>query len=271
MTIQEALQWGITQLRTQLNAFLDSEVLLASILQTDRSFLKINPQKNITEAEFDLYKKFIQERKENRPVAYIIGKKKWADFELFVNENVLIPRDETEVLCNKIIQEWKAKSPQRVLDIGTGSGCIALFLRKIFSEADILALDDSKRALKVAQKNAEKQGMNIRFQHSDLLSAIKEGLFFDIIVANLPYVPEKLEVSGDVRKEPPQAIFSGIDGLDHIRRLNQQIEEKEIGFQELWLEFLPQQKEKIEQIFRLKKVEFKKDIGGDIFFACIKK
>lgn len=267
MNIKESLTFGMHELQKLEFPLFESEVLLAQVLDQSRAFLKMFPLTLLDDDEERLYREFIQKRSKNIPTAYISGVKQWGDFEIKVNERVLIPRDETEVLCEKIIEE--ARLPQRILDVGTGSGILALFLKNKYRDAQVVALDISPDALEVARTNADEYGLAIDFRESDMLSALPDGDSWDLIVANLPYVPTKMKISEDVRKEPVQALFSGDDGLDHIRRLALDIDEKNIQFQELWLEFLPKQKKEIEQIFRSKKVSFFKDIGGDVFFAKI--
>lgn len=266
MNIKESLDWGKKQLGAFEYPFLESEILLAHALDQTRAFLKMFPFYDLEEEEVFLYKKFIQKRKEFIPVAYIIGHKEWGELELYIDESVLIPRDETENLCH-LIRDTE-KSPKSILDIGTGSGAIALFLKKSFPSASLMGVDISKEALIVAQKNADTYKMDIDFRESDLLDTVPMDSW-DILVANLPYLPAHLSVSLDVRKEPSLALFSGEDGLDLIRRLEEQLTQKKVSFGSLWLEFLPKQKNKIEQIFSSYKILFQKNIEGQIFFARI--
>lgn len=270
MNIQQALQWGIAELKDLENPSLESEVLLSSVLQCDRAFLKAHSDKEIPFWKWLLNKKFVQERKQRIPVAYILGHKDWGEMRLVVNNNVLIPRDETEVLCHHILQKKRSFSPQSILDVGTGSGSIGLFLARNFLSADITGLDISHKALKVARRNAILNHVkNIRLLHSNLLGALSHGESFDIIVANLPYLPQKLEISPEVSREPKEALFSGKDGLDSLRIFADQVQEKDIQFQELWLEFLPSQKEAIQEIFAHQKYQFFTDSGQDVFFVCV--
>ena len=131
-----------------------------------------------------------------------------------------------------------------------------------------MALDISKKALAVARKNAAQQKQLVDFEYSDLLSAVESGTHFDVIVANLPYVPENIVVTKEVQQEPHSAIFSGVDGFDHLRRFA--LELQNISFSTLWLEFLPSQKEGIIEIFKDYEVTFKGDVAGNLFFAEIK-
>lgn len=255
--------------KTCKNPRLEAEILLGHILKKDRVWLKTNTEKNLSFWTYLQLLCYSWKRRCGLPLAYICGRKHWADFELAVDQNVLIPRDETEILCHHIVNAMRNWQPKSILDIGTGSGAIALFLKRHFPNAKILATDLSPTALEIARRNAEKHNFDIQFQHSDLLQSIPQNAPFDLITANLPYVPNEMSVSREVQKEPRNAIFSGSDGLDHIRALAQQLQAKNINFRELWLEFLPQQYPSIEKIFEKYEVIPFEDEGGDIFFAKI--
>jgi len=279
MEIHDALQWGMGELCSLDQPRLEAEVLLCHVLGAERIFLKTHPEKKISWWSFLLYKKCVQKRKKGIPVAYIVGYKDWGGMRVSVNKHVLIPRDETEILCEHIMAEKRESAPRHILDMGTGSGCIALSLVRAFPTAEIIALDNSSKALRVARKNFSSSTLigdaymrplqQIRFMQSDLLEKIPTHSAFDLIVANLPYVPETLAVSPEVRKEPHQAIFSGSDGLDLIRKFSQQLKEKQIIFSELWLEFLPFQQKEIKKIFSGYQIKFFTDCGGTVFFARI--
>lgn len=202
-------------------------------------------------------------------MAYILGYKVWMDFKIFVNRRVLIPRDETELLVRHILAEPRSFPLHQILDVGTGSGCIAIFLKKNFPSAHVSALDDSRNALRIARKNAHSLRADIHFLRSNLLQCIPERTHFDLIVANLPYVPDKLSLSTEVLAEPHEALFGGADGLDLIRRLAAEIQEKHISFRELWLEFLPFQKKEIARIFVPQEVSFFSDLEKKVRFAKI--
>jgi release factor glutamine methyltransferase len=269
MNIGKALVWGEDELRQLDCSKLEAEVLLSKVLKRDRVFLKTNLQYPLNWREKRLYKKCVQRRLQGIPLAYIFGHKHWGGMFLDVNNHVLIPRDETETLCERICTLPRENTPQCILDVGTGSGNIALFLKKHFLDADVWAIDISAKALKVAQKNAQKQDLLINFLQSDLLQGIEGIQKYDIIVANLPYVPQQMKVSEEVRREPRRAVFSGEDGLDTLRLFVDQLFKKDIHFTELWLEFLPLQKESIQQLFSNNTIEFLPDEGGDIRFAKI--
>ncbi len=270
MEIQNVLGLATRELKDLDNPKLEAEVLLCEVLHCNRIFLKTNSHKKISWWQYFLNKFFVQQRKKRIPLAYILGYKNWAGFRIKVNKNVLIPRDETEILVQKICSIKRDFKIESILDIGTGSGNIAIFLAKKFPEVSIYLLDKSSKALKVAKYNIQNLEIkNNKFIKSDLLSKISLNSSFNIITANLPYVPEEIEVSPEVEKEPRGAIFAGRDGLGLIRELAVQIKDKQIVFNELWLEFLPLQKEEISQIFSDYEIEFFEDLNEETRFSRI--
>ncbi len=230
MDIQGVLRWGTEELSSLEHSHLEAEVLLCAVLKCDRMVFKTHPEKKVSWWPLLLYKKCVQQRRKNMPVAYIVGHKEWGGMRIFVNRHVLIPRDETEILCEHITAERRKNIHRHILDVGTGSGCIALFLARVFPSAKITALDNDSDALRVARKNFSKSGLRVEILRSNLLEKISAHSEFDLVVANLPYVPEKFAVTPEVGKEPRQAIFSGRDGLDLMRQFAGQLIEKKNTF-----------------------------------------
>ena len=265
--VAQLMAIGIKQLSHLNNPKLESEMILAFVLGVDRVWIKMHGSDLVDEGLERRFKALISKRYEFVPLAQIMGYRAWAEFDIEVDDSTLIPRDETEILCEKIFLQKRDFEVQRILDIGTGSGCISIYLKNKFLSASVLGVDVSEKALLVAQRNAKKYNLDILFEKSDLLESVKGD--FDIIVANLPYVPEKYEVSPDLSFEPASAIFSGDSGLDLISELQVQLALEKVAFKELWLEFLPFQKESILLIWKDYKVTFETDLGGDVFFACI--
>ena len=266
-TVSELLFWGTENLVMHDSPRLEAEVLLASFLDVDRAYLKIHEQEIVSLPERLKFFYGVYLRSKHTPLSYIRGWKDWCGFRIRVTPSVLIPRDETEVLMQHIFAT--EKNPQSILDVGTGSGCIALALAKKYPTARVLAFDASKPALEVAQKNFQCFNASVVTKQSDLLSALPCGAVCDLIVANLPYIPVNLPLSKSVQKEPSEALLSGTDGLDLLKRLAKELQEKEIRFQSLWLEFLPQQWEEIQNIFKFWHVKSYTDVSGNIYFARI--
>lgn len=242
-------------------------MLLSDVLGVDRSFLRTQKKKVLPFWKRWKFQYLISLRLRYIPLAYIRGWKEWLGFHIFVTPSVLIPRDETEIL----IQHIKAREKQvhSILDMGTGSGCIALALAKQFPDADVTAVDMSRAALSVAKKNFRFHHLNIHTIYSNLFSTISARSHFDIIIANLPYVPNNFSVSREVKKEPQEALLGGKDGLDVLFQFAQSIQKKNISYTSLWIEFLPQQWEGVQKLFPNNTITPFRDVGGDIYFARV--
>ncbi len=206
---------------------LDAELLLAEVLGTNRVDLYVNFEQSLTAPEVDRYRELIRLRGTGEPVAYILGRAYFRNLTLRVDRSVLIPRPETEHLVEAALGflvdgDWP-RAPA-VLDLGTGSGAIAISIAAGFPDADITASDASTQALELAEENARVAGVaqRIRFVRSDLFDALDPLGTFDLIVSNPPYVSEEewATLSRDVRDfEPREALYGGADGLDFYRLL----------------------------------------------------
>ena len=211
-------------------ARLDAETLLAHTLMIERTRLLARLSSPISPVEQEIFQHLIERRSQREPLAYITGKREFWSREFFVTPAVLIPRPETEFLVETTLQLVAqananvSQSPMRILDIGTGSGCIAVTLAKELPSAELWAVDLSSAALSIAAKNAQHHGVDtrIRFLQGDLFSSLNEDLFFDIIVSNPPYIPrgDLAALQQEVRDwEPQTALDGGKDGLAFYRRL----------------------------------------------------
>ena len=258
--------------KKQLNQFdhplLEAEMLMSFVTEKNRSWIKIHDKDELSTQQAESFLNSVQKRTKNIPLAYITGYKIWNELKIEVSADTLIPRDETEILAHNIVNNSRDFTVKSIADIGTGSGCLAIFLAKQFPAASVTAIDISAKALDIAQKNAHTHDVNIRFIESDLLTEIPRE-HYDIIVANLPYVPTDIAITKDVEKEPYGAIFSGTDGLDAIGALSHQLKKYDVTFGELWLEFWTPQEVAIATLFNDYKVEFYPDLSGDTYFAKI--
>ena len=204
------------------SARLDSELLLVEVLKIKRIQLYTSYDRPLTDAERDAYRALVKRRAAFEPVAYILGTREFYGRPFMVTRDVLIPRPETEHLVDAVLT-WVRDSgieAPRIVDVGTGSGAIAVTLAKELPSASVTAVDVSATALAVARRNAESSGAAISFLESDLLAAVAGP--FDVVVANLPYIGEneRPTLAPDVRDhEPGLALFAGADGLALIRRL----------------------------------------------------
>ncbi len=230
MTIGEILKMAVERAGRTPENILAAEILLAFCLNVEKEDLFMEPGLEVgSDAEmkfFELFERFFM----GEPVAYLTGKKEFYGLDFYVDENVLIPRPETELLVEQILKLLPDKSAEvNILDVGTGCGCIAVALAKRLNNALITATDISESALAVAAKNAEAHsvGSRIRFAATDLIENIKGP--FEIVVANLPYIGEKKFnfVSRSTEKyEPHVALFGGDDGLRLYERLFSQLNSK---------------------------------------------
>ena len=205
---------------------LNAELLLMFVLGQERAYLYAHPERELTAEEQDRYDEVIRERARGCPTQYITGHQEFWGLDLLVSPAVLIPRPETEHLVETVLELVKQREPEeklRLIDVGTGSGCIALALASELTQAEIHACDLSDEALEMARANAARLGLEnrIAFRKSDLLSAYA-GETFDFVVSNPPYVGESEadKVQRQVREfEPKVAVFSGQEGMDIYRRL----------------------------------------------------
>lgn len=177
--------------------------------------------RDLTESELSCLSEKIEQRITTKiPVQYIIGEA-WFMGEFFkVSKDVLIPRDETEILVRKAIEIVNSNDFEDVLDIGTGSGCIACTIAKQ-TNATVLGVDISTDALRIALDNVTRLGINNRaiFRKSDLFDKVREGEMFDLIVSNPPYIPYDTELSEEVMHEPSVALFAGENGLEFYKKI----------------------------------------------------
>ena len=191
---------------------LDAEAMLASLLGTDRAALHADPQRMIDLDAAERFDEMVRRRVRREPVAYILGKAHFRQLELIVDHRVLIPRPETEMLVEV------AEDGQRVLDVGTGSGAIALAIAQERAGVTVTGIDSSPGAVEVARANAEALGVKVEFLIADLVV----GGPYDLVVSNPPYVRDS-EWPGLAPEitlyEPEDALLAGPDGLDVVRRL----------------------------------------------------
>jgi release factor glutamine methyltransferase len=199
---------------------MNAEVLLMFTLGCDRAYLYAHPERELTPDERTRYDEALAERARGVPAQYITGHQEFWGLDLLVSPAVLIPRPETEHVIETVLELARHSPHARVVDVGTGSGCIALALAKELPEAEIIGMDNSPAALEIARINAARlQLERVRFSEGDLLAGLAPESF-DFVVSNPPYVGVHEEVELQVRRfEPQAAIFGGETGMDVISRL----------------------------------------------------
>ncbi|MDP2656267.1 MAG: peptide chain release factor N(5)-glutamine methyltransferase [bacterium] len=228
MTISFALHTATKKLISKKipMAYLDAELLLASVLKKDRVYVLAHGEKVLTTAQSAKFTTLIKKRAQRIPLAYIIGRKEFYGLPFHVSPNVLIPRPDTEKLIT-IVLDYLTNHPQSriLIDVGTGSGCIPLALATHTEQGiKIEATDISTKALSLAKKNVKllKLESRVNFSKHDLLKGILKR--YDIIISNLPYLSKKeyacaVKLFPEIKYEPHGALLAGKDGLDLIRIL----------------------------------------------------
>ena len=205
------------------SARLDAEILLSAVLDCDRSYLYTWPEKELTDAQGDLFAAKLQRRMNGEPIAYITGKKAFYSLLLAVNPSTLIPRPATETLVEIALQLLPATAC-RLLDLGTGTGAVALALARARPSWDILAVDCEPQAVQLAQHNAQSCGLShVELRQSNWFAAVPET-DFDVIVSNPPYIDsdDPHLKQGDVRFEPRRALIAADHGLANIKHISHQ-------------------------------------------------
>ena len=248
---------------------LDAELLLMKVLNFTKTELFTKDTVFLTKEEQENYEFLIEERKKGVPVQYLLGECEFMGLPFYVNESVLIPRPDTEILIETVLEYHKKKGFQKVLDIGTGTGCIAVSIAH-YTNMQVYAVDISENALKTAQKNAQKNHVMIEFIKSNLFLSFSESFYhtFDIIVSNPPYIcTEEIEtLMTEVKDfEPRLALDGGKDGLFFYREIVEQSRKflKEDGY--LFFEIGCEQAEQVKNIMELsgfEEIEIKKDLAG---------
>ena len=207
---------------------LDVEILLQKALgDVDRLYIHLNLEKVLSQEEDNLFLKLINERLNNRPIAYIVGNREFMGLDFYVQEGVLIPRPDTEILVEEVIEIGKNKDEIEILDIGTGSGAITVSLAKYLDNANLTSVDISEIALEVGKKNSISNNVDnkIEFIKSNLFTEIDKDKKFDVIVSNPPYIRKKdvENLESQVKDfEPYTALEGGEDGLDFYRKITEQ-------------------------------------------------
>lgn len=216
MTVEELIVYG-----KKYTSSTKAKMLLANFLEVNPLELLTILDKVVEEDKVNLYKNSLKALSENRPIQYVIGHVNFYGLKFKVNENVLIPRFETEELVESIKNylEKKNITNPKILDLGCGSGVIGLTLKYFFKDSEVTLVDVSKEALKVAEDNAKSLKLDVNFIKSDWFSNVKVE-DYDVIVSNPPYIMIDEEIEEIVKNnEPSLALYGGIDGLDCYRSI----------------------------------------------------
>lgn len=215
MNVKQALAWAGQRLSAD-SARLDAEVLLAECLERNRTFLYTWPEHELSAEQVSTFKAWVADRENGKPVAYILGEKEFWSLPLWVSDATLIPRPETELLVELVLErcQLQQKLDPKILDLGTGTGAIAIALAKELPRSEVVALDCQAGAVALAQKNAARHSLsNLTVLQSHWFEAISRR--FDVIVSNPPYIDsdDAHLAEGDVRFEPLSALVAEQNGL----------------------------------------------------------
>ena len=220
-SIEQALASARVLLKNSNTASLDAEVLLASVLDATRTYLRTWPENKLTSEQSSRYRDLLEKRAKGEPVAYLTAVQEFWSLTLTVDQHTLIPRPETEILVEKALQLVPDEENWNIADLGTGSGAIGLALAKERPHCHLVLTDVSANALKVATQNRERLKLeNVSFKSGSWLTPLA-GRKFDMIVSNPPYIAENdphLD-RGDVRYEPDSALRAGEQGLDALNSI----------------------------------------------------
>lgn len=270
MTIHDVLKLNITKLKEHNieEPILKAKILLAFVLCKTKEYLLINQNEEINKDIIKIYETNIEKIINGFPIQYITNKKEFMGLDFFVNESVLIPRNDTEILVEESLNIIKKHNMHEILDLCTGSGAIAVSIAKNIENAKIIATDISEEALKIAEKNAMQNEVSKRilFKKSDMFNDI--DCLFDLVISNPPYIEEKTikKLSNEVQKEPQIALNGGKDGLKFYRIIANNAKKvlRKNGY--LLLEIGYNQKNDVIKILdnsKYKNIYTKKDLGGN--------
>lgn len=224
MKVKELLEYGKNNLIEKEEPYRLSKILLKHLLKVEDSYLIINNEKDVEAEICEIFKKDITVLKQGKPIQYITNKQEFMRLDFYVDENVLIPQPDTEILVEEVINLLKNKKKEiLVLDLCTGSGAIGISIAKNVSNAKVYLSDISEKALEIARKNAIQNEVESKcnFIQSDMFENINNK--FDIIVSNPPYIKSEVISSLDkeVQNEPNIALDGGEDGLEFYKKISE--------------------------------------------------
>ena len=264
MDINSALKKGQSILidNNIISAKLDSEILMSQAIRKNKKFIILNLHKEIRKKDLDYFDNLIQERAKSKPIAQIKKKKDFWKYEFIVNNNVLIPRPDTEILIEQALKLVKNKNRLQILDIGIGSGCILMSILREKKNFIGTGIDISNESLQISKVNAQKLRINNRLKlFKSNIDNFNTGKY-DLIVSNPPYIKQSnLKcLEKDIGFEPKQALDGGLDGLSEIRKVINKSSELIKRSGHLIIEIGFDQKNKVKKILRDKGFYIKKTV-----------
>lgn len=275
MTIRQAVAYGEQSLAAWPDARLDAETLLADLLQKDRSWLWAHDGEPLNAGIAAHYQQRIERRLNREPLAYIVGHQPFYGRRFLVTPDVLIPRPESEMLVDAIKRDLESDADLTIVDVGTGSGCLAATIALELPQTKVIATDISPSALIIAKQNTRELKARVMFLHGNLVEPLlTNGIRADIIVANLPYLSQQdmneSPTAIELTHEPLSALFAADDGLALIKEFIRQSVKALQPQGHLYLELLPRQVESLTLWVKKQHLPFTiehiPDLNGDIRF-----
>ncbi|MBD1153074.1 peptide chain release factor N(5)-glutamine methyltransferase [Pelagibacterales bacterium SAG-MED24] len=255
MKLETAINKAFKELKKNhvKTALLDSELILSKVINKSREFIILNADKIMNDKNYHQFQRLIYERSKGKPIAYITGKKFFWKSEFEINDKVLIPRPDTEIIVEQVLDIYKKKNNINFLDIGFGSGCILLSILKERKDFIATGIDLSGEALKISNVNAYKLGVKnrVRLYKTDI-DKFSKGKY-DLVISNPPYIKNRdlKYLDKDVNNfEPKLALDGGLDGLSEIRKVIKKSSELVKSGGKLILEIAFNQKEKVKKLLR---------------------
>lgn len=277
MTINEIIRTGVLSLKENNieEPLLKMRILVATVLNKTKEYVITHSDDNLDEVHQKTISDGIEQLRNYIPIQYITNNQEFMKLNFFVDQNVLIPRSDTEILVEEIINTYKNKKI-RILDLCTGSGCIAISLKKYMQNSEVCGIDISKEALKVAQLNAKNNNVDVKFEYSDMFTNIKNE-DFDVIVSNPPYIKTQVinTLDREVKNEPIIALDGGEDGLYFYKKIIKEAFNFLADNGMIFLEIGYDQKDELIELInsdkRYELVKTKKDLGDNDRIVVVKK
>ena len=255
MRLQTAIQNAYHKLKNNniISALLDSELLMANVINKSREYILLNSNHKISKKDFNYFQKLVNQRSKGKPIAYLTNKKFFWKYEFLVDKNVLIPRPDTEIIIEQVLKIYKNKNKINFLDIGFGSGCILISILKEREDFKATGVDISNHALKICKINAYKLGVKNRVKlfNSDI-DKFSLGKY-DLIISNPPYIKNldfKYLKKDIIDFEPKLALDGGLDGISEIRKVIKKSSELIKNGGRLILEIAYNQKNEVKRLLK---------------------
>jgi len=216
MTIRDALNWAENELRQIPDPRLDGEYLLAHVLKRERLPMLLDKMRPLTDAEWETYQQLVARRQDREPLQWILGEQPFMGYSFKTDRRALIPRNDTEAVCEEALRHIRGK--MQVLDLCCGTGAIGIAIKKLRPGCHVTLCDLSGDALSLARENAENLEADVQIMQGDLFQPVAHEKFH-LIISNPPYIPDNLrgKLQEEVNREPEMALFGGADGLDFYR------------------------------------------------------